>query len=87
MDLVTFLSYNSTGMDSIKVQFSLDICNEYDVDFLSIQEHSKFVYCDKYFKSKYADYTSYVIPGHRDPAQIHRRAKAGLYQLKNVTVI
>ena len=74
-------------MNSIKVQFSLDICNKYDVDFLSIQEHSKFVYCDKYFKSKYADYTSYVIPGHRDPAQIHRRAKAGLYQLKNVTVI
>ena len=50
MDLVTFLSYNSTGLDSLKVQFSHDICSEYDVDFLSIQEHFKFVNCDKYFK-------------------------------------
>ena len=81
MDLVTFLSYNSTGLDSLKVQFSHDICSEYDVDFLSIQEHFKFVNCDKYFKSSYTEYSSYVIPGHREPGQMYGRAKAGLAQL------
>ena len=75
---VTFMSYNSTGLDSVKVKFSLDICEIYGVDFLSIQEHFKFVNTDKYFKSGFNEFTSYVIPGHRGPGQMTGRAKAGL---------
>ena len=44
------MSYNPTGMDStIKCRFSNDISEEYNVDFLSIQEHFKFTTTtDKY---------------------------------------
>ena len=80
-DSVTFLSYNTTGLDSVKVKFSLDICEEYDVNFLAIQEHFKFVNSDKCFKSGFSEYSGYVIPGHRAPGQFMGRAKAGLAQL------
>ena len=80
-DTVTFMSYNSTGLDSVKVRFSLDICEEYDVNFLAIQEHFKFVNTDKFFKSGFSNFSSYVIPGHRSPGQMTGRAKAGLVQL------
>ena len=80
-ETVTFMSYNSTGLDSVKIKFSLDICENYDVDFLAIQEHFKFVNTDKYFKSGYSNFRSYVIPGHRAPGQMSGRAKAGLAQL------
>ena len=77
----TFMSFNTTGLDSVKVKFSLDICNQYDVNFLSIQEHFKYVNPDRYFKSKFVNFSSYVLPGHRSPEQLTGRAKAGLAQL------
>ena len=80
-DTITFMSYNSTGLDTVKVKFSLDICEKYDVDFFSLQEHFKFVNVDKYFKTGFSDYTSYLIPGHRALGQMVGRAKAGLAQL------
>ena len=51
------------------------------MSFLAIQEHFKFVNVDKYFKSGFKDFSSYVIPGHRIPGQMTGRAKAGLAQL------
>ena len=51
------------------------------MDFFSLQEHFKFVNVDKYFKTGYSDFTSYVVPGHRAPGQMLGRAKAGLAQL------
>ena len=76
MESLTFMSYNSTGLDSAKVSFSLDICDSYDVDFLSFQEHFKFVNVDKFFKSGFKDFSSFVVAG-----QMTGRAKAGLAQL------
>ena len=81
MDSTTFMSFNTTGLDSAKIRFSLDLCKEYDVDFLAIQEHFKFVNVDNFFKSGYVDYSSYVIPGHRSPGQMTGRAKGGIAQL------
>ena len=77
----TFMSYNSTGLDSVKVNFSIDICEEYDVNILAIQEHFKFVNIGKCFKSCFGDFSSYAIPGHRGPGQMTGIAKAGLAQL------
>ena len=90
VDSATFMSYNSTGIDnSVKISWLNDICKEYDMDFLSIQEHfksSKTV--DKYFRDKFPSYHSVVVPGHRAPGQDSGRAKAGLTQLskKNIAV-
>ena len=81
MDTTTFMSFNSTGLDSAKVRFSLDLCEEYDVDFLAIQEHFRFVNTDKFFKSSFVDFSSYVVPGHRSTGQMTGRAKAGLTQI------
>ena len=79
--VITFMSYNSTGLDSAKVRFSTDLCDEYEVDFLAIQEHFKFVNTDKFFKRSFSDYNIYVKPGYRAPGQCTGRAKAGLAQL------
>ena len=63
-DNVTFMSYNPTGLNStIKCRFISDICDEHDVDFISIQEHFKFVSTtDQYFKKKFSDFFSYIKP-------------------------
>ena len=87
---VTFMSYNPTGLDSTaKCRFSNDIVDEYNVDFLSIQEHFKSTKnTDQYFKKKFPDHFSYVIAANRSPGQEYGRAKAGLAQLtkKNLEV-
>ena len=83
MASITFMSYNSTGLDSVKARFSNDLCQEYSVDFLSIQEHFKFVNTDQFFKRSFSEYSSYVKPGHRAPEQMTGRAKAGLAQLSS----
>ena len=82
-DSVTFMSYNPTGLNStVKCRFVSDICDEHDVDFISIQEHFKFVSTtDQYFKKKFSDFYSYITPGYRAPGQDYGRAKAGLAQL------
>ena len=77
------MSNNPTGFDStLKCSFSNLVCEEYDVDFLSIQEHFKFsATTNQYFSKKFRDYYSYIIAAHRSPGQEHGRAKAGLAQL------
>ena len=60
---VTFMSYNTTGISSVKSEFICDLCDEYDVDYLAVQEHFKNTKTtDKYFRDKFLDYNSYVIP-------------------------
>ena len=80
--MATFMSYNSTGMSSVKCQWINEICSDYNVDYLSIQEHFKSTKTtDKFFRENYSDYYSYVIPGYRSPGQDNGRAKAGLAQI------
>ena len=81
MDSVSFMSYNSTGLDSAKLKFCTDLCEEYEIDFLALQEHFKFVNSDKYFKKGFCDFHSFVKPGYRSPGQFTGRAKAGLAQM------
>ena len=83
VDSATFMSYNSTGIDNpVKCRWINNICDEYDVDFLNIQEHFKSSKTtDKYFRDKFPEYYSVIVPGHRSPGQDTGRAKAGLGQL------
>ena len=82
---VTFMSYNPTGLNSeAKCRFINKISYDYQVDFLSVQEHFKFTSnTNQYFKKQFLDYFSYIIPGYRSPGQDSGRAKAGLAQLSN----
>ena len=90
VDSATFMSFNPTGIDNpVKCSWINDICVEYSVDFLSIQEHFKSSKTtDKYFRDKFPNYHSVVVPGHREPGQDTGRARAGLGQLskKNIAV-
>ena len=85
---VTFMSYNPTGLDStVKCRFSNEICDEYNVDFMSIQEHFKSTKTtDQYFKKKFPNHFSYVVAAQRSPGQEYGRAKAGLAQLTKKTL-
>ena len=85
---VTFMSYNPTGLDSVaKCRFSNDICSEYDVDFLAIQEHFKSTRTtDQYFKKKFPEHFSYVVAAQRSPGQEYGQARAGLAQLTSKAV-
>ena len=38
---VTFMSWNSTGFNTVKSKWLTDVCNEKNLDFCSIQEHFK----------------------------------------------
>ena len=53
---VNFISYNSTGINSIKTSWIRDLCKVTNANFLGIQEHfksSKSV--DKFFKEQFPD--------------------------------
>ena len=81
MDSLTFRSFNSTGLDSVKAMFFNYLCNNYNVNFLAIQEHFKFINTDKFFKRSFGDFSCYVKPGYRAPEQLTGRVKAGLAQM------
>ena len=86
---VNFLSYNSTGLSGDKCHFINNVCDTYNVSYISVQEHFK---CHKstikYFNEKFDKHNSYVIPAYRPKTQDTGRAKAGLAQmsLKNIDV-
>ena len=81
---VNFLSYNSTGLDSIKADFIRNLYNVTKCDFISIQEHfKKTKSIDKFFKNSFPDQISYIIPGFREKDQDSGRPKGGIAQLRN----
>ena len=78
---VTFLSYNSTGMNSVKAQWTNEICRDLDVEYCAIQEHFKNTkLTHKFFCDKFSEYSIYVIPAHRAPGVDTGRCSCGLTQ-------
>ena len=82
VDSATFMSYNCTGLDNpVKCRWLNNICDEFNVDFMNIQEHFKnSKSTDKFFRSRFPSYHSVIVPGQRSPGQDTGRAKAGLAQ-------
>ena len=79
---VTFLSYNSTGMNTVKSSWIRELIKVTDASYVQIQEHFKSTKAtDKFFTDQFPDYNSFVIPGHREKYQDSGRAKGGLAQL------
>ena len=80
---VNFMSFNSTGLDSIKAEYIRDLYNMTRCDFISIQEHfKKTKSIDKFFKDNFPEHVSYVIPGFREINQDSGRPKGGIAQLR-----
>ena len=87
---VTFLSYNSTGMANAKCNFIKEVCDNHNVQYVSVQEHFKWSkMTSKYFSDKFDQFNCYVIPAYRPKLQVTGRAKAGLAQLslRNVDIL
>ena len=69
-------------MNTVKSSWIRELSKVTDASFISIQEHfRKSKTLDKFFKSEFPAYNSYVIPGYREPGQETGRPKAGLAQL------
>ena len=79
---MTFMSYNSTGIDTIKCQWMRDIASEYEVSYCALQEHFKTLKStDQWFKKQFRNYSTYVVPAHRAPGVDSGRGTGGLAQL------
>jgi hypothetical protein len=88
-DVVTFMSYNVTGADSIKCQWIREVQAEHFVNYCAIQEHFKTVNTtDQWFRKQFRDSHCYVIPAYRLPGVDTSRGRGGLVQLalKNLAV-
>ena len=82
--IINFLSFNSTGLDSIRADYIRNLYNVTNSTFVSIQEHfKKTKTIDKFFSYKFPEHNCYVIPGVRDENQDSERPKGGLAQLRN----
>ena len=85
---VNFLSYNSTGIDSVKTDWIRTLMKTCDISFLQLQEHFKAAKStDKYFKKEFQGNNSYVIPAHRESGQDNGRAKGGLAQISDKKIL
>ena len=84
---ISFISYNSTGLDSVKAKWISDLLQTFNAEFLQIQEHFKSKKgLQNYFDEKFSNYDSYVVPGHRELYQDTGRSKGGLAQLNSQNV-
>ena len=76
------MSYNSTGLDTIKTGWIRDLMKTCKIDYFQLQEHFKITKSlDSFFRREFSNYDSFVIPGFREPFQDAGRAKGGLAQL------
>ena len=83
-NLSTFLSYNSTGLNSVKTKWIRDIVKVTNSDFIAIQEHfKKSKTLDKYFVEQFSDHSSFVVPGYRESGQDSGRPKGGIAMLSS----
>ena len=84
---VNFMSYNSTGMNTIKTDWIRDLINTGDIQFFQLQEHfKKTKTVENFFRNEFPNCDSYVIPAFRESGQDSGRAKGGLAQLNSKSV-
>ena len=81
-DVVTFMSYNATGMDTVKCEFIREMQKEYNVNYCAIQEHFKTVKStEQYFSQQFKDTHTYATLAYRLPGVESGRGRGGLVQL------
>ena len=82
VNTVNFLSYNSTGLDSVKAQWIRDLLETCNATFCGLQEHFKRIKTlSRLFRTEFPKYDSLVLPAHREEGRDTGRAKGGLAQM------
>ena len=86
---VNLISYNSTGLDSIKVNWINELLDTFDVQLFQLQEHFKAIKkVDSYFKQNFKMYDSYAIPAINENVNHLGRPRGGLAQtVKNRVIL
>ena len=79
---VNFLSYNSTGLNTMKSKWLRDLMDISKIDFCSIQEHFK-KNIGKFFADQFDKFHNYVIPAVREKDVDNGRPKGGIAQLSS----
>ena len=73
---LNFMSYNSTGLDTVKIDWIQDLIKTCDIDLFQVQEHFKATKSvEKFFKRQFSESDSYVIPAYRETLQIVEEQK------------
>ena len=81
-NVISFMSYNSTGLDKLKVDWINDLLETFDVDCFQVQEHFKAIKTiEQFFKTNFTKYESYVSKAVREDLNHVGRPKGGLAQL------
>ena len=79
---MNILSYNTTGLDSVKINFINDLLQTLNITCCQVQEHFKATKTvSQFFKSNFKKYDCYVTPAVRDNSNHAGRPKGGLTQL------
>ena len=79
---VNFLSFNSTGLSSLKTQWIRDLIDTCSANFIGIQEHFKKTKAlNNFFRKEFGKFDSFVLPAFREEGRDTGRAKGGLAQL------
>ena len=84
-----FMSYNITGLNSVKSDWIMDTMEICYIAYMQIQEHfKKKRNTNNQFKKMFPNNDSYVVPGERFVGKDSGRAMGGLSQLsaKNLSV-
>ena len=82
VNTVNFLSYNSTGLDSVKAQWIRDLLETCNATFCGLQEHFKRIKTlSRLFRTEFPKFDSLVLPAHREEGRDTGRAKGGLAQM------
>ena len=79
---LSFISYNSTGLDSLKINWINDLMESTNSACLQVQEHFKATKSvTQYFKKHFKMFDPFVTPAVRESSSHAGRPKGGLAQL------
>ena len=82
--IVKLISYNTTGLDTIKLKWINELLETFDIELVQLQEHFKAIrQVDSYYKQNFKKYDSYAIPAIRGNVNHVGRPKGGLVQMVN----
>ena len=84
---VTFMLYNSIGMNSVKAKWTSEMCWDLEVVDCAIPEHFKNTkLTQKFCYEKFCEYNLFVIPAHRSPGPDTRQCSGGPTQFSRKTI-
>ena len=67
MDIINILSYNTTGLDSVKINWISELVQTLDVTCFQIQEHFKAIETvDAFFSKNFNQFNCHVTPALRE---------------------